>query len=172
MQINVAQQLKAPIGSMRNYHMSETVDIDGNNHLVEGEIRLTRTQRSIFTKGILRTKIELTCSRCLNLFSCPLKLNIEEEYFPTIDVWGGSPLSLADESGCFTIDNNNTLDLTEAIRQYGLLAVPMKPLCDQDCAGLCSNCGHNLNEGPCNCLPQRIGPRHYELSKLYKMKGG
>jgi len=95
-----------------------------------------------------------------------LTLNIEDEYFPTTDVVSGASLPLPGEPGCFTIDEHHILDLTEAIRQYALLAVPMKPLCRGDCAGLCPNCGHNLNQGPCDCLPQKVDPRWSELNKL------
>ena len=154
MQINVAQQLKSPIGSTRNFRLSETINIDGNDYPVEGEVKLMRTQRSILVEGTLHTDLELTCSRCLDLFSCPLTLNIEEEFFPTLDISSGSRLPLPDEPGSFTIDENNILDLSEAIRQYALLAIPMKPLCATDCAGLCPTCGHNLNEGACSCQSQ------------------
>ena len=89
-QINVSQQLKAPIGSTRNYVVNEIVDIAHGNSPVQGEVRLMRTDRSILTKGRLQTEVELTCSRCLSLFTFPLTLNIEEEYFPTTDVVTGA----------------------------------------------------------------------------------
>lgn len=165
-QINVSQQLKEPIGSIRDYKINEIVDIADDNCLIQGEIKLMHTNRSIIAKGTLRTEIERTCSRCLSLFSCPLSLNIEEEYFPITDVLTGIPLSLPDEPGCFTIDENNILDLTEAIRQYALLATPMKPLCHQDCSGLCPTCGGNLNQTSCNCPPRPADSRWSELSKL------
>ncbi len=123
-----------------------------------------RTDRSILVKGRLHTKSELDCSRCLSLFSCPLTLNIEEEYFPTMDIITGAPVPLPDEPGCFTIDEHNILDLTEAIRQYMLLAIPMKPLCREDCAGLCPACGVNLNQAPCNCPPKPVDHRWSELT--------
>ncbi len=166
LQINVSQQLKAPIGSVRNYRVSEMVDIAGGNSLIQGEVGLMRTDRSILAKGTLHTKVDLTCSRCLSLFSYRLKLNIEDEYSPTTDVVTGSSLPLPDEPGSFTIDEHNILDLTEAIRQYALLAIPMKPLCREDCAGLCPACGYNLNQAPCNCPPKPADPRWSELSKL------
>ena len=166
MQINVAQQLKASIGSRRNYEVSEIVNIAGGNSEVQGEVRLIRTDRGILAKGTLHTELEVTCSRCLSLFSCPLTLNIEEEYFPTMDVASGALVSLPEEPGCFTIDERHTLDLTEAIYQYALLTIPMKSLCHEDCAGLCPSCGHNLNQGLCHCLPQGTEPRWSELSKL------
>ena len=156
MQINVAQQLRAAIGSIRDYEVSEIIDVtgDGNGSLVQGKVRLMRTNRGILVTGVLDTEVELTCSRCLSLFNCSLTLDVEEEYFPTTDVVSSASLPLPDELGCFIIDEHHVLDLTEAIRQCALLAIPMKPLCGEDCAGLCPNCGHNLNQGPCNCLSQ------------------
>ena len=168
MEMNVSQLLQDPIGAMRKYQVSETVHIpvDDNDHLVRGEIRLLRTQRSVLVKATLRTEVELTCGRCLSLFSSPTTVNFEEEYMPTVDVASGVPLSSSEEPGSFTIDDHHIIDLTEAIRQYALLAVPMKPLCRKDCAGLCQNCGHNLNEGPCGCPVQEIDPRWAELIGL------
>ena len=168
MQINVSQLLQASVGTTRDYDMSEIVDVagDGNGRLVQGEIRLLRTHRSILVKGALRTETELTCGRCLSLFRCPLALNVEEEYIPTVDVVSGAPLPPPEEPSSFTIDEHHVLDLTEAIRQYALLAIPMKPLCRKDCAGLCQNCGQNLNQEPCDCPVQETDPRWSELIKL------
>jgi len=165
MQINVSQLLKSSIGSTRNYKADETIDIDGIGS-VQGEVRLLRTDRGILVKGTLYSEIELTCGRCLSLFRYPLTLNIEDEYLPTIDIITGASLPLPDEPGTFTIDGNNILDLTEAIRQYALMATPMKPLCRLDCAGLCPTCGCNLNQTTCNCPPKPADPRWSELSKL------
>ena len=171
MQINVSQQLKASIGSRRSYEVSEIIDIAGGNSIVQGKVGLTRTDRGILVKGTLRTGVEVTCSRCLSLFSCPLALDIEDEYFPISEVVSGASLPLPEEPGCFTIDERHILDLTEAIRQYVLLAIPMKPLCGEDCAGLCPSCGHNLNQGACNCLPQGTEPHSSELSQLTLVNG-
>ena len=168
MQINVSQLLKESIGSTRNYELSGTVDITGEgvDSKAQGEIMLTRTIHGILAKGTLHTEAKTICSRCLSSFSYPLILNIEEEYFPTIDVSSGAPLSSPAEPGCFTIDEYHVLDLTEAIRQYALLAIPMKPLCREDCAGLCPNCGRSLNQGGCDCPPQEADPRWYKLKEL------
>ncbi|MFH0768703.1 MAG: DUF177 domain-containing protein [Chloroflexota bacterium] len=165
-QINVAQQLKSAIGTIRNYEVDDNVEIADSNCLIQGEVRLIRTNRSILIKVTLRTKIELPCSRCLTEFKCPLTLNIEEEYFPIIDIVTGAPIPLPDEPDCFTIDEHNILDLSEAIRQYALLAIPMKPLCREDCAGLCPTCGCNLNQVSCNCPTKIADPRWSVLSKL------
>ena len=168
MQINVSQLLKEPIGSARNYEVNEVIDIagDGRDSLVQGEVELIHTNRGVLVKGALRTEVEVNCNRCLTPFNCPLTLNIEEEYFPTTDIASGVPLPLPEDTSSFTIDEHHILDLTEAIRQYALLAIPMKLLCCEDCAGLCPSCGHNLNQGPCSCLPNEIDHRWDKLSKL------
>jgi len=127
---------------------------------------LLRTQRSILVKCRLRAEVELGCSRCLSRFRQPLKIKFEEEYFPTVDIESGVPLPPPEEASNFTIDEHHVLDTTEAVRQYALLAVPMKPLCRPDCAGLCPRCGQNLNHGPCGCPAADIDPRWSALTKL------
>jgi uncharacterized protein len=167
-QINVAQQLRSPIGTVGEHDVDLVMDVtgDGNTSRLQGGVTLTRTDRGILVEGVLNTEVELTCSRCLEFFRCPLTLKITEEYFPTVDVVSGTPLPLPDELGCFTIDENHELDLTEAIHQYALLAVPMKPLCRQDCAGLCPVCGQDLNLGECQCLPPEADPRWAKLKQI------
>jgi len=166
MRINVSQQLKSSIGSARNYEVSEVVNLPSGDSLVQGEVTLVRTDRGILARATLHTVIEATCSRCLSLFDCPLTLNIEEEYFPITDVVSGTALPLPEETGSSLIDEHHILDLTEAIHQYALLVMPMKPLCRENCAGLCPTCGHDLNQGHCSCLPQQADPRWSELSKM------
>lgn len=169
MQINVAQLLKSPIGAERVYEVNEDIDIDGRRVRVVGEVKLIRTDRGILTKGALTAKLEIECSRCLEPFQCPVNINFEEEFFPTIDVLSGLPLELPEEQpGYFTIDENHIIDLDEAIRQYALLDIPMKPLCKEECAGLCPTCGKNLNRGCCECLIEDIDPRLAILKKLMK----
>jgi len=172
MQTNVSGLLKSSIGATRNYRVSDTVDISGSDSLVQGDISLLRTNRGILVKATLHTGVEVSCGRCLSLFRVPLTLEIEEEYFPVISIDSGSLVSLPNEPGCFTIDERHILDLTEAVRQYALLAIPMKPLCRENCAGLCPTCGHDLNRGPCNCSSQEIDTRWSRLSKLLSASDG
>ncbi len=169
MQINVAQLLKEPIGSFRHYQIAKTSDLSSVSEgscQVEGEVKLLRTDRSILASGTLMTEVTMLCSRCLSPFNLPLTLKIEEEYFPTIDVVSGAHLSVPADSSDLTIDENHIIDLTEAVRQYMLLATPMKPLCRTDCAGLCPQCGYNLNYGPCNCTVSPVDTRWVKLREL------
>ena len=149
--IDVSQQLKEPIGSRRRYQLDGSGDPP-----VWGEVELVRTDRGIFLKGTLRSNIKAVCSRCIDAFDYPVTQKVEEEY-----------LSKAEE-GSFKINGQGEIDLGEAARQYLLLAVPMKPLCKEDCAGLCPCCGHNLNIGPCRCPESNIDPRLAPLASWGK----
>jgi len=164
MRINVAQQLKQSIGQVRRYQISE---INGQDLPIEGEVQLLRTNRSILVTARLQTMVKCICSRCLEEFECPLTLDIEEEYFPTTDTISGLSLSLPEGAEGFVIDESHVLDLSEAIRQHTLLALPMKPICKDDCAGLCPDCGHNLNYGPCNCTMGTVSSPWAQLQSWY-----
>ncbi len=162
-EINVSQLLKSAIGTTRRYDIDERVSIGDDNPTVRGQVTLLRTNRGILVTGKLETELLVTCSRCLNQFREPLNLEIEEEFFPTIDILTGAAIAAPDdEPGAFVIDKNNVMDLGEAIRQYALMALPMKPLCRQDCKGLCPTCGKNLNVEGCDCPPQ-VDPRWAKL---------
>lgn len=168
MQINVSQLLQESIGAFRDYEISDEVDVagDGNCRKAWGKVRLLRTHRGILVRAELNTEIKLACSRCLRPFRSPVTLKIEEEYIPVVDIVSGAPLPASEELGSFVVDEHHVIDLTEAIRQYALLAVPMKPLCKEDCAGLCPVCGNNMNQESCRCPQPVTDPRWSELSKL------
>lgn len=166
LQINVSQLLKAPLGTTRNYTVEEEVDILGENRVVHGEVELTRSDRSILVRSLLHVDVELECGRCVSKFTAPLTLDIQEEFVPKIAA-GGEPLPAPEDNSTFAIDERNILDLFEAVQQYASLAVPIKPLCKPDCAGLCPACGHNLNRGECPCPPQEIDPRWDTLRQLF-----
>ncbi len=168
MEINVSQLLKEEIGSSRKYKIDETLDIveDKRDNAVSGEISLLRTQRGILVRAELHTELEFTCSRCLSAFRYPLDISFEEEYIQTIDVNSGLPLETSGEPGSFAIDEHHIIDLREAVRQYALLLIPMKPLCREDCAGLCPECGRNLNQGPWGCPVRTVDPRWSKLMNL------
>jgi len=61
---------------------------------------------------------------------------------------------------------DSIFDLTELLRQSILLALPMRPLCSEECKGLCPHCGANLNEGPCGCPTDLDANPFAALAKL------
>jgi uncharacterized protein len=168
MEINVSQLLKASIGSTREFSLDDPMAIleEGPEKQVTGKISLIKTHRGILAKGTVETVVPLECSRCLKTFKNKLTVNVEEEYFPSLDINSGTPVEMPDEPEGFTIDEHHILDLREAIRQNALIAIPMKPLCREDCAGLCPVCGKDLNKGKCGCNTSNIDPRWMKLGSL------
>ena len=154
MRFNVAQLMKDGVGSRRSYPLDETLEAlpETGASLVRGHITLTRTDVGIWLSGPIETNALVTCSRCLNPAERSIRFSIDEEYLPTVDINSGAAIKVPEvKDGAFTLDHNHILDLTEAVRQYAIINLPMKPLCRQDCAGLCSTCGANLNDGECAC---------------------
>jgi len=133
--INIAQLLKEPVGSSQSHDISGTISEEVKG-FVEGKAKVIRTNRGVLVQCKLTAEVELICSRCLNAFLYPISFTAEEEFFSVSDV----PIDLArsspEQSEGFTIDNKNILDLSELIRQYTLLSLPMKPLCRLDCPGM------------------------------------
>jgi uncharacterized protein len=167
-EINVAQLLKEAIGATRVFEIDEALYLDETTQChVQGEVEFLRTRRGILVRGTFTGTSRLVCSRCLDSFEYPLIFRIEEEFLPSVDVTSGVPLPLDDDPATFTIDDRHVLDLSEAIRQYALLAIPMKPMCRPDCAGLCPQCGANLNQQRCHCPPSSGNPLLDELTKLH-----
>jgi uncharacterized protein len=165
MEMNVSQQLKSAIGTLREYDIDDLLDIlgEGQKSNIKGTVVLTRTNRGILVQGKLQTNVIAECSRCLNKYECPLTINIEEEYFPVIDINSGTALEIPDEPDTFRIDEHHILDLKEVIRQNALLAIPMKPLCRESCPGICPICGKDLTKGKCQCSNNKIDPRWLKL---------
>ncbi len=166
LEINVSQLLKDDQGATREYSILDEVEDENGVYPVTGTVKLTHENRRILVQGKLTTGINLECSRCARSYTCPICMDIEEEYYPTLDIQTGVKLPPPEESGAFTIDERHILDLTEAVRQYRVLMTPMKPLCSEECRGICPTCGKDLSEGPCSCPDEHTDPRWAELLKL------
>jgi uncharacterized protein len=123
------------------------------------------TGDGILAQGDLSAELTLPCSRCLEPVAVPIDVELEEVFTPTIDVITGQAIKLEEDDRALWIDEHHILDLSEVLRQDVLVAVPMHPVCREDCRGLCSTCGQNLNEGSCNCAPEP-DPRWASLAAL------
>ena len=62
--------------------------------------------------------------------------------------------------------DSDFIDIRSDVRDYAMLAIPMKKLCKDDCKGLCQRCGKNLNEGECNCQKDEVDLRWQPLMEL------
>jgi uncharacterized protein len=146
---NVATLLRAAPGTERRYPVDDVrLDIAEDLQLaqpINGEVRLSRTGRSILARAHLTTAIEAYCSRCLKAVVAPIDVDIEEEALPSIDIDTGLPLDRDAEPDALRLDDHHELDLEEPVREAISLAEPITLLCREGCRGLCPTCGVDLN---------------------------
>ncbi len=150
---NVSQLMMEPSGSTRAYNVDEDLlarEGDGAQRYT-GSARLFKTDRGVWVSLDLESEAFCTCSRCLEEYRQPVRVVIEEEFFSHFDPYTGHPRGLSDNEENFSIDANHTLDLTEAVRQYSTLNIPMQQTCREGCKGICATCGSNRNEVECQC---------------------
>ncbi|MDE3074588.1 MAG: DUF177 domain-containing protein [Chloroflexota bacterium] len=155
MKLNVAQLMKEPVGSTREYELDETFrEVEGQplRGPVHLELQLTRINEGLLARGDVETVLLTTCSRCIEPAEQAIRFHFEEEFRPTIDIVTGQPVKPVDpDEPAFTIDANHVVDMDEVVRQGVVMEAPMHPLCHASCRGLCPQCGNNLNQGPCGC---------------------
>jgi hypothetical protein len=106
-------------------------------------------------EGTVGTTGVYTCGRCLTPVEIERKEALSEVY--------GTEAELPDDVSPY---NGEYIDLTETVRELLILSEPMKVLCRSDCAGLCPECGVNLNEGACSCRIGGTDPRLAILGDL------
>ena len=119
--------------------------------------------------GTVKTALELDCSRCLEPFALPVDREFDLRYLPST---AAEPVA-EDEEAEIEVDDvsmtfyrDEQIDLNELLREQFYLALPMKPLCRDECRGLCPQCGINLNTGGCDCSPAWEDPRLAPLKTL------
>ncbi len=156
---NVAQLLKDAVGGHRDYDFAEPsleLSEDMTATAVSGHVRLTRLNKSVLAKGRVVATVTLQCRRCLEDYATEIATDFEDRFYPTVDVSSGHPVEFGDEAAngeeevdALRIDANHILDLGELLRQVIILALPIMPLCREDCPGLPAPSGvlvHLANE--------------------------
>ena len=118
--------------------------------------------------GTVVTELELPCSRCLEPFRLPIAAPFDLRYLPASEVSSEGEREVDDEDLETSYYENDAIDLNELLREQFYLALPMKPLCRDDCEGLCRQCGTNLNTATCSCAPEWEDPRLAPLKKLVR----
>ena len=151
MQISLDRLKKAP-GVTFTYKFTQDAEAlgltdDGSICLEPLEITLDAVYEDskINLTGRLCTRVGFACSRCVETFTCPLEAHLEEE---------------------LSVDGQSEYDVTELVREMYLVSLPLQPLCDEECLGLCPTCGTNRNKKQCACSEDEIDPRLADLRKL------
>ncbi len=126
---------------------------------IQGQIHYDKEQRLIF-EGNVKALLSIPCSKCLKEISFPIGkpfmvvlVTEDEEYFMDFD------------SHCYKEDQ---VDLWEVAWVQIVDEIPVRLLCKEDCMGICSVCGHNLNDGDCGC-PEPEPPIDERMAKLREL---
>ncbi len=107
---------------------------------VIGAVQVGRTQQGLVVQGSFEADTTIQCVRCLTDFSHHLTWEFTELY-----AFHNKPIG---ESGLI-LPESAQIELAPILREYGLLEVPIKPLHNADCKGLCMECGQDLNIADC-----------------------
>ena len=119
--------------------------------------------------GNVKTTLELQCSRCLEPYTLPVDQRFDLRYQPHAQNTGEGEREIEEDDLTTAFYENDEIDLGQLMREQFYLALPMKPLCSDDCKGLCPACGANLNRTTCGCDRSWEDPRLAAL-KQFKTK--
>jgi uncharacterized protein len=131
---------------------------------LDGEARPHGGSLTVF--GRFRATSELICSRCLEAVPWSVDESYSVEYRRTPATANEDEVGLEEDDLDVVFLDEEALDLVDLAAEQILLAMPMRILCDENCAGLCPTCGANRNgDGACECPPE-VDPRWRALEGL------
>jgi len=138
---------------------------------ISARLKLTNAHSRIIVEGFIKILMILECVRCLEIYEFTHELKLCEEFLPhdSSEIHGKEKLSWEDHS-YFTF-SNDLIDIYEMIRQNILTAIPVKPLCGEDCRGICPHCGNNRNHEICSCEEEAVDLRLLPLLKFKSNDG-
>ncbi|MDH3360018.1 MAG: DUF177 domain-containing protein [Desulfobulbaceae bacterium] len=121
---------------------------------VYAEVFLRRDDQRVFVEGSLSATVSLVCDRCLESFEKAIAEDFQVDFElagadSNVPTTGEHEVDV-DEMDTIYLDEAS-IDIYEMLQQQVFLALPEKNLCDQECQGLCSDCGVNLNNEKCRC---------------------
>jgi uncharacterized protein len=135
---------------------------------VQGE--LIKSGQDLLFKGRIRGGLGLVCGRCLEAFLKDVDIPVRSEW--RLKTAPGKPFGKEGTSQIEDLETGltqeGTLDLEDRILEEVILAIPMLPLCTENCLGLCPVCGENRNLNPCSCK-SGAGPNPFSILKDLKV---
>ncbi|NWF51664.1 MAG: DUF177 domain-containing protein [Nitrospirae bacterium] len=144
----------------------ETIISDDSSYPTQAQMRINRTDKEVLISGKIDANVELRCSRCLKDFRLMLNIAVDVVYNPVEDLKGEEKHELKHDELDMGFYSGDELDLSELVKEQIILNIPMKPLCNELCRGICLKCGADLNEGNCGCSEKGTDSRLEILKKL------
>lgn len=133
------------------------------------DVTFSRSVLDLFFDGHVHGAATATCARCLATF--PLDLDTDFSVVLTPEERLKGEIELAPGDLALSFYRGPDVDLTRLVYEQVLVALPIRPLCDEECRGLCPQCGINRNAGECSCTVDAGDPRLAVLRGL-KIDGG
>ncbi|NPV92155.1 MAG: DUF177 domain-containing protein [Firmicutes bacterium] len=132
------------------------------------EVEAVNTGNVILVDLAASSTVRLECSCCLAPIEYPLhlKLNLAFVHQDDLAELGIENDLEADDEEYYQVYKDQPFDIGELVAEHLLVSLPMKPVCREDCKGLCSMCGKDLNLGACGCEETTIDPRMEVLRGL------
>ena len=141
------------------------------NDYVKIKGHLTLSGDLIYLRGKIAASIVLTCGRCLKEYNFSIQTALQVDFLPGENKPKEEEIELEPSDLDIYYYDNIKINLFDPVRDQLLISIPIKPLCNINCAGLCSCCGQNLNEKKCTCsVLFKIDPRLVPLEKLKSLK--
>jgi uncharacterized protein len=137
---------------------------DRSWRLEDVRLHLTREGDDVLVTGDVRALVPLTCGRCLEEFPVTVRAAVDARFAPRPAA--GENVELGADDLDLDFYDHDELNLATLVETETTLALPMKPLCREDCRGLCPVCGGNRNVTPCACESRAPDPRLAALKDL------
>jgi uncharacterized protein len=149
--LNVGFIMNATVGYNRDFEFFFPAYQDEDLSLteMEGTVRIGRTPQGLIVQAHFSAQTPLECVRCLTDYQQVIRWEFTELYAFKAENVTESELLVPEDAH---------LDLQPLVREFALLEFPLKPVCREDCQGLCIECGQNLNEKDCGHSPEPDSP--------------
>ncbi len=148
-----AQRTDLRTGQTGAMRVAETMIADGA--ILTVQARFEPVGSGVLATGWAEIEWSSNCRRCAVHITRTTRSEFQEEFDSEASVDGDTYPMRQDQ-----------VDLELVSREAILLGLPLAPLCREDCAGLCINCGTDLNDGACECSPSTADPRWAALDAL------
>ncbi len=136
---------------------------------VHCNLKVSLENERVKVEGRLATVLGLTCCRCANEFEKSVDKNFMLTYVSDPELGGnGDEFELEYDDLEVGFYRGDQLDLAVVLTEQILLEIPMKPICREECRGLCDQCGVDLNVGTCDCTRELTDPRLATLAEIKK----
>lgn len=131
---------------------------------VNGRVRKSGSEVDV--SGRVETRVNIECDRCLKTLEMPVSAGFKLQYITGQDYETSHAAELTADEMALSVFDGEAIDVDEIVREQILLSIPDHALCDENCRGICSMCGTNLNAGSCECKSSEVDPRWAALKNF------